>query len=85
MNLIICFLDCHNVWSCCTKENPCLIGEGDCDDNYECAGELACGSDNCVGSTYPSLADCCENSPTTTTTTTTPTTTTAKSNYILLG
>ena len=30
---------------CCTKENPCELGEGDCDYDYDCAGSLICGKD----------------------------------------
>ena len=44
--------------SCCTAQNPCGIGEGDCDRNDQCLGYLVCGKDNC-GSGFPSAADCC--------------------------
>ena len=75
------FLDCnsHNglwqyaSWSCCTTEDPCELGAGDCDNDHECARDLTCGIDNCIGSIFPRSADCCEN-PTTTSTTTTTTT-----------
>ena len=33
--------------SCCTTEKPCGIGEGDCDKDYDCAGHLICGKNNC--------------------------------------
>ena len=44
--------------SCCTAENPCGIGEGDCDEYNQCAGDLVCGVDNC-GPEFPSNYDCC--------------------------
>ena len=44
---------------CCSAQNPCGSGEGDCDENIECVGNLICGSDNC-GSSFPNQnADCC--------------------------
>ena len=47
---------------CCSVENPCGEGEGDCDSNGECKGNLVCGSNNC-GSKFPtSEADCCTES-----------------------
>ena len=45
--------------SCCTAENPCGIGEGDCDTHNQCAGNLECGVDNC-GPDFPSKYDCCK-------------------------
>ena len=65
-------------WTCCTIDSKCEEGEGDCDNNSECIGDLVCGTDNCLGSEHPQLGDCCEKpTPSTTTTTaaTTPTTT----------
>ena len=44
--------------SCCTAQNPCGIGEGDCDRSDQCLGDLVCGKDNC-GSGFPPVADCC--------------------------
>ena len=38
---------CEGGDSCCTDENPCGVGEGDCDRNSNCEGELKCGTDNC--------------------------------------
>ena len=32
---------------CCSVENPCGEGEGDCDFETECIGNLVCGTDNC--------------------------------------
>merc|ERR1712129_215706 len=56
---------------CCTPENPCDEGEGDCDgpasggdhDGHEgCKGELLCGNNNCkqFGAYYHGSDDCCE-------------------------
>merc|ERR1712013_376792 len=56
---------------CCTPENPCGLGEGDCDgpldgglnDGHEgCAGDLVCGSNNCrkFGLYYHPKDDCCD-------------------------
>ena len=57
---------------CCTPENPCDEGEGDCDgpgdggghDGHAgCKGDLVCGSNNCkkFGTYYHEKDDCCEN------------------------
>ena len=36
--------------SCCdTKPGGCLVGEGDCDNDSHCKGDLVCGMDNCGG------------------------------------
>ena len=56
---------CHNGnggKSCCSKSYKCKEGEGDCDDDNDCLGNLICGNDNCnqklgFGSDY----DCCYN------------------------
>jgi len=32
---------------CCTAENPCVEGDGDCDSDSHCEGDLICGSNNC--------------------------------------
>ena len=56
---------------CCTPENPCDEGEGDCDGpgdggqhdgNAGCKGDLVCGSNNCkqFGHYYHEKDDCCE-------------------------
>ena len=49
-------------WGCCTSSKPCGIGEGDCDSDSGCNGDLICGSDNCQ-SLYSgwssSTFDCC--------------------------
>merc|ERR1712223_1094668 len=37
-----------NVWTCCaTKTGGCGEGEGDCDNDGECAGALMCGRNSC--------------------------------------
>ena len=56
---------------CCTPENPCDIGQGDCDgpddggqhDGHDgCKGDLVCGSNNCLkfGLYFHPKDDCCE-------------------------
>ena len=52
--------------SCCTGSKPCGEGEGDCDYDSECAGNLVCGLDNCrrgplrhIGS-FDDTDDCCQ-------------------------
>ena len=34
-------------WNCCLLSNNCGVGEGDCDSDSECNGNLICGTDNC--------------------------------------
>ena len=51
-------------WDCCTAESPCYAGEGDCDQDDQCAGELVCGKRNCPD-TFKARAfgrrpDCCQ-------------------------
>jgi len=59
---------------CCTPENPCDEGEGDCDgpgdggqhDGHAgCKGDLLCGSNNCkqFGAYFHPKDDCCEKAP----------------------
>ena len=47
--------------SCCTRENPCNEGEGDCDNDYHCAEGLVCGNNNCQNFTKDAKSDydCC--------------------------
>ena len=53
-------------WSCCTSSSPCAVGGGDCDFDSHCAGNLKCGTNNCLrdysssGSNWATSADCCE-------------------------
>ena len=49
--------------SCCTTEKPCGIGEGDCDKDYDCAGHLICGKNNCGYKFTNKKADCCYKDP----------------------
>ena len=46
---------------CCTIDNPCIEGEGDCEDNDECQNDLVCGNNNCkdFGQFYHEKDDCC--------------------------
>ena len=46
--------------ACCTSSNKCGVGEGDCDLDADCIGNLRCGIDNCDTSLgFPSNYDCC--------------------------
>ena len=47
---------------CCSVDEPCGLGEGDCDLDDECAGELVCGTDNCIqkNTDFTAKADCCQ-------------------------
>ena len=41
-------MTCNGGKSCCTEDNLCDVGEGDCNGNDKaCKGELRCGKDNC--------------------------------------
>ena len=57
--------------TCCTPDNPCVEGEGDCDGPTDggahdgdrgCEGNLVCGSNNCKkwGLYFHEKDDCCE-------------------------
>lgn len=39
---------CQGDNDCCTEDNQCGLGEGDCDSNADCLGELICGTENCA-------------------------------------
>ena len=47
---------------CCSESNTCEIGEGDCDKDSECTGNLVCGTDNCksIFGHGSKTQDCCE-------------------------
>jgi len=46
---------------CCTNDEPCVEGEGDCENDDECREDLVCGNNNCkeFGSFYHEKDDCC--------------------------
>jgi len=46
---------------CCSSENPCVEGEGDCENNKDCNGDLVCGNNNCkdFDSFFHEKDDCC--------------------------
>ena len=62
---------CYAYFNCAASDLPslgndnyctwvqCDLGEGDCDDDDECSGELICGTDNCEGMEYDNGDDCC--------------------------
>ena len=52
----------YGLGECCTESNQCGMGEGDCDEDIDCFGDLKCGNDNC--DPYLGLSDthdCCFN------------------------
>ena len=50
----------HTYNGCCTADTPCGKGDGDCDSDGQCQGELTCGNDNCSPETgFSSTYDCC--------------------------
>ena len=73
MHIWIAGSGCHNGFngngggSCCTSSNQCEEGEGDCDSDADCKGDLRCGQgsgndDNCDTSLgFPGHYDCCYN------------------------
>ena len=36
------------------------LGDGDCDSDLDCVGDLICGTDNCVGDMFDEEDDCCD-------------------------
>ena len=48
---------------CCTEDDPCSLGQGDCDGYDECKDDLVCGKNNCGPKFLWSGADCCEEPP----------------------
>ena len=53
-------------YGCCTRDNRCGVGMGDCDDDSHCLPGLKCGQDNCWldfriqnGFNWDFQADCC--------------------------
>ena len=61
-NFILILVLCNGNDNCCTSSNQCDIGEGDCDQDLDCIGNLFCGKDNCVGDTFEEDDDCCTDS-----------------------
>ena len=45
---------------CCSYAEPCDLGEGDCDFDWECRGVLVCGRSNCNKGAFNDNSDCCE-------------------------
>ena len=48
---------------CCTIDNPCDEGDGDCDIHPQCKEGLICGTNNCKGKSFEPSDDCCEKRP----------------------
>jgi len=54
-------LRCHGTdSSCCNDDNPCMMGDGDCDSHDDCARDLVCGDNNCGHMFADPGDDCCE-------------------------
>jgi len=45
--------------NCCTKEDPCVENDGDCDYDDQCLGDLLCGEANCEWDHKGDDDDCC--------------------------
>ena len=64
--LVECNRDANEHSNCCTETHKCKDGEGDCDFDVDCEGDLKCGTKNC-GDNFPKNPmtlepfDCCEN------------------------
>ena len=46
-------------WSYCSATNQCDAGQGDCDSDTHCKGDLTCGSNNCTPP-FEEGCDCCK-------------------------
>jgi len=44
----------------CTNHTQCQAGQGDCDHDQNCQGDLICGINNCKASGANETADCCK-------------------------
>ena len=45
--------------NCCNATHPCNIGQGDCDADEDCLGNLVCGRQNCGPGFFWNSTDCC--------------------------
>lgn len=58
-----CQTGCSGENACCSAREPCGLGEGDCDHDSECAGDLICAKGYTVGCiqgpNWDSADDCC--------------------------
>ena len=45
--------------NCCNATSPCNIGQGDCDTDDDCIGNLVCGKQNCGPGFFWDSTDCC--------------------------
>ena len=53
-----------NTWTeyqdgCCSREEPCGVNEGDCNDDSECFGSLICSRSFCPDTRFHVRASCC--------------------------
>ena len=53
---------CRGGDHCCRPDDPCALGEGDCNHDHDCQGVMICGEDNCPtsGGRWDAEDDCCE-------------------------
>ena len=59
---ILCGFGSHSqIQECCSTSKQCSEGQGDCDKDSECLGNLVCGRRNCDDSKFPDYdkTDCC--------------------------
>ena len=63
LTAMVCVGDvvCNGGDSCCSVTSPCKEGEGDCDSNLHCEGDLLCGANNCDLNNpgFDTTDDCC--------------------------
>ena len=52
-------LICNGGDKCC-ESRLCFSGEGNCENDDQCSGSLRCGTRNCVGGTFDTNDNCCE-------------------------
>ena len=50
---------CNGGDKCC-ESRLCFSGEGNCENDDQCSGSLRCGTRNCVGGTFDTNDNCCE-------------------------
>jgi len=50
---------CRGADHCCHPGHQCYLGEGDCDRDSDCHGNLVCGDNNCAGPGFDATDDCC--------------------------
>jgi hypothetical protein len=54
-----CYGESQCGWNFCCSSSPCIEGQGDCDSDAECLGNLTCGTDNGARYGCDPIADVC--------------------------